>query len=338
MKFAVLGNAGSWYVEDLRTHAAQAGHQMVRLNFSQLISELHTVKPAEQFTTAAECLTETTSQSDRRERTIRRFESKSRSAFNDQLNLLHDVNAIIVRTMPPGSLEQVVFRMDLLSALEARGMMVINPSKAIECAVDKYLTTSKLVRKGLKVPRTIVCESADVAMQAFEMLGEDVIVKPLFGAEGRGIVRLTEKEIAWRTFRTLSRLQTVLYLQETIHHKGYDIRVLVLDGAIIGSMKRFAREGEFRTNVSCKGKTAPHQVTSREAELAIEASRITGAVFAGIDLLPDRQGSLHVLEVNAVPGWKRLEKQIGIQIAPILLNWIENRLHQEDHQAEPDLR
>src|SRR5205807_5514225 len=89
-------------------------------------------------------------------------------------------DAVIVRTMPPGSLEQVVFRMDLLHRLAARGIAVLNPPRAVETCVDKYLATARLEAAGLRVPSTIVCQHADAALDAFEKLGGDVVVKPLF--------------------------------------------------------------------------------------------------------------------------------------------------------------
>ena len=97
---------------------------------------------------------------------------------------LADCDAVLVRTMPPGSLEQVVFRMDLLHRLMAGGVRVLNPPRAVEVCVDKYLATALLDAAGLPVPHTIVCQHADAALEAFTALGGDVVVKPLFGSEG----------------------------------------------------------------------------------------------------------------------------------------------------------
>ena len=94
--------------------------------------------------------------------------------------------------MPPGSLEQVVFRMDLLARLEAAGTWSFNPARAIEAAVDKYLTTARLAAAGLPVPRTGVCQTVEDALAGFDALGGDVVLKPLFGGEGRGIARLAD--------------------------------------------------------------------------------------------------------------------------------------------------
>src|SRR5690242_14720807 len=119
-------------------------------------------------------------------------------------------DAVLVRTMPPGSLEQVIFRMDVLHRLQARGIAVLNPPRAVEICVDKYLTSACLEGAGLRVPPTIVCQHADAALEAFAALGGDVVIKPLFGSEGRGMVRVSDPDLAWRTFRTLERVQSVL--------------------------------------------------------------------------------------------------------------------------------
>jgi ribosomal protein S6--L-glutamate ligase len=89
---------------------------------------------------------------------------------------------VIVRTMPPGSLEHVVFRMDVLHVLQDRGVRVLNPPRALEVCVDKYLASARLEAAGLPTPPTAICQNADSAMAAFEELGGDVVVKPLFGS------------------------------------------------------------------------------------------------------------------------------------------------------------
>src|SRR5262249_9785567 len=133
-------------------------------------------------------------------------------------------DGIVVRTMPPGSLEQVVFRMDALHQVEARGIPVLNPARALEICVDKYLASARLAAAGLPVPPTVVCQDAAAALQAFDVLGRDVVVKPLFGSEGRGMIRVSDPDLAWRTFHALERLQSVLYLQKFIKHPGWDVR------------------------------------------------------------------------------------------------------------------
>lgn len=300
MRIGVLGNSDSWYVRELQRAGGELGHEVVRLEFPRIV---------------ATCGIRTA--------TVREWSALSvtgplpdgRGTVDADLAKF---DAVIIRTMPPGSLEQVVYRMDVLARLEAGGVTVLNSPKSVECAVDKYLTTAKLEAAGLPVPATVVCENSDDALAAFEQLGGDVVVKPIFGSEGRGILRVSDPDLALRTFRTLERLDAVLYLQRFVEHRGFDIRVLVLDGRVLGGMRRVS-DGDFRTNVSREGRGEPHVVTDLEAEWALRAAAATGARFAGIDILYDRDGQGFVIEVNAVPGWRAFEKVTGMDVARVVI-------------------
>lgn len=238
---------------------------------------------------------------------------------------LDGFDAIIVRTMPAGSLEQVVFRMDLLHRAHERGTFVLNPPRALETCIDKYLATARLEAAGLPVPPTISCQTADDAMSAFAELGGDVVVKPLFGAEGRGMVRVSDAEIAWRAFRVLERTACVLYLQKFIEHPGWDLRVFVLDGRVIAAMKRHARNG-WRTNIAQGGRGEPLSIEPHLARMALDAADACGTLAAGVDLLMGPRGEWCVLEVNAVPGWRALAPVTGIDIAGAIIELLEQRL------------
>jgi ribosomal protein S6--L-glutamate ligase len=234
-------------------------------------------------------------------------------------------DAVVVRTMPPGSLEQVVFRMDLLGRVEARGVPILNSPRALEACVDKYLSTARLAAAGLPVPATVVCQHADAALEAFEALGGDVVVKPLFGSEGRGMLRLSDPELAWRTFRTLERTGAVLYLQQMVRHSGWDLRVFVLAGRVLTAMRRVSR-GDWRTNVAQGGVGEPIQVGDEQAELALRSAAVLGAVAAGVDLIQGPAGEWYVIEVNAVPGWRALAPVTGIDVARELVLYLQERL------------
>ena len=129
---------------------------------------------------------------------------------------LTDYDAVIVRSMPPGSLEQVIFRMDALATLEKSGCLVVNPPKSLEVAIDKYLALARLADAGLDVPPTACCQEVEEAMLAFERYGGDAVVKPLFGGEGRGIARVTDPAMALRAFKMLESLGAMIYLQPFI--------------------------------------------------------------------------------------------------------------------------
>ncbi len=231
------------------------------------------------------------------------------------------MDGVLVRMMPPGSLEQVVFRMDALHRLAALGIPVLNPPRAVEAAVDKYLTLALVEEAGLPVPPTWTGQSAEEALTAFEILGGDVVVKPLFGSEGRGLMRIGDKELAWRTFHALERLGAVLYLQRVVRHPGHDLRVFVLRGAVLGVMRRHATPGEWRANVSLGARAESCRLDPEAERLALTAARAVGAEIAGVDLIHDLDRGRHVvIEVNAVPGWRALASVTGIDIAAEILS------------------
>jgi len=238
---------------------------------------------------------------------------------------LSTADGVLVRMMPPGTLEQVVFRMDALHRLGASGVPVLNSAAAIEASVDKYLALAKLDAAGLCVPPTWTGESAADALSAFESLGGDVVVKPLFGSEGRGLVRVTDREIAGRTFHTLERLGAVLYVQQYVPHPGHDLRAFVLGDRVLGAIRRTALEGEWRTNVSLGGRAQACRLDPQAEELALRAARAVGASMAGVDILPDCRGRLVLLEVNAVPGWRALSAAISVDVAREVLNELAQR-------------
>jgi len=236
-------------------------------------------------------------------------------------------DTIIVRTMPPGSLEQVVLRMDLLHRAQARGQIVLNPPAALETCVDKYLATARLHAAGLPVPPTVACQDADTAVEAFHALGGDVVVKPLFGSEGRGMVRVSDADLAWRTFRTLERLQSVIYVQQFISHPGWDLRAFVIGGRVLTAMRRHANGG-WRTNVAQGGRAEAVRLGADEERLALAATAAVGAAVAGVDLLPGPHG-WYVLEVNAVPGWRALAPATGVDVAVEILRYLSSPGHQQ---------
>ena len=233
---------------------------------------------------------------------------------------LRSVDGVLVRMMPPGSLEQVVFRMDALHRLEAAGVPVLNRPRAVEAAVDKYLASALIAGSGLPVPETWVGESAEGALRAFDELGGDIVVKPLFGSEGRGLVRVSDRELAARAFRTLERLGLVLYVQRHVRNPGFDIRMFVLGGQILGAMKRHAAPGDWRANVAVGGRPEAWSPDADASRLAVRAAAAVGARMAGVDLLPDLdRGGYTVLEVNAVPGWRALAATTGVDVAAAVL-------------------
>ncbi len=230
-------------------------------------------------------------------------------------------DAAIVRTVPAGSLEQVIFRMDFLHAAVARGLRVVNPPRAVETCVDKYLTNVRLAAAGLPTPPTHVAQRADDAFDAFARLGGDVVIKPVFGAEGRGMQRISDRELAWRTFRVLEQSGQLIYQQRFVNHPGHDLRVFVMGGKVRAAMRRTAH-GDWRTNVAQGGTTERAELSDNAVSLALRAAAVVGCEIAGVDLLPGPNGELYVIEVNAVPGWKALAPTCGLDVAKEIVRFV----------------
>ena len=248
-----------------------------------------------------------------------------------------DADAVLARIIPNGSLEQIIYRMDALHWIERRGVPVMNSPRAIERSVDKFYTTALLQEAGLPTPETVVCEGAADAMAAIRaMLGRrshgegssDVIIKPIFGSMGHGLVRVSDPDVAFRVVRSLEHAQVraVFYLQRAVDHGGRDVRVFVVGGRVLGAIERRAPEGEWRTNVSRGGSARAFTLPPEWEELALSAAAAVGADYAGVDLLPSREGPVFVLEVNGIPGWQGLQHATGLDVAGAIVKHLEYRV------------
>lgn len=226
---------------------------------------------------------------------------------------------VLLRTMPPGSLEQIVFRMDLMQRLESSGVHVVNPPRAIEVAVDKYLALARLEAAAVPVPETVICQRLSDAREAYHQLGGDVVIKPIFGSEGFGLTRVSDADTADRIFAALERIQSVIYLQRFVPHGGEDLRLFVLGNRVLTAMRR--RAADWRTNVARGASGEPFVADSTLSELAVRAVRSCEALVAGVDVAIDPKRGPLVLEVNAVPGWRELSRVTGRDIAVEVLRF-----------------
>jgi ribosomal protein S6--L-glutamate ligase len=208
----------------------------------------------------------------------------------------------------------------VLARLAARGTTVVNPPRALEIAIDKYLTLCVLAAAGLKVPRTRVVQSADAAERAWIELGGDCVVKPMFGSRGRGLVRLTTVASA----RAAAAGGGIAYLQEFLPHEGWDVRVLVA-GHRTFAMRRVAPAGEWRTNLALGGRPEAFTPPADWVETAVRAAAALGAHLTGIDLVPTTDREVVVLEANAVPGWKGIQSVTSSDLTAEVADFVEER-------------
>jgi RimK family alpha-L-glutamate ligase len=244
-------------------------------------------------------------------------------------------DAVLARFIPGGSLEQIIYRMDALHWIEEHGVPVMNPPRAIERSVDKFYTDARLREAGLPTPDTVVCERIDDAMPSIRAMLERtpldgreraVVIKPIFGSMGHGIVRVTDPDVAFRVLQSLDQIRAVFYIQRAIDSGGRDVRVFVVGGRVIGAIERRAHDGDWRTNVSRGGSAAAFELPSAWATLALRAAAAIGADYAGVDLLPSRDGGVFVLEVNGIPGWQGLQRATGIDVAGTVVDHLVDRV------------
>ena len=159
------------------------------------------------------------------------------SAVTCDAGKLDSFDVVLTRTMPAATLDRITFRLAVLHHLDRQGKRIVNSPASLEIAIDKYATLSVVVGLGLPVPETRVVQSRADAMAAFADLGGDCVVKPLFGGEGRGVMRVSSVDLAATTFSTLDQLGAAIYLQRFIPPGGCDTRLLKI-GRHVTALRR----------------------------------------------------------------------------------------------------
>jgi RimK family alpha-L-glutamate ligase len=241
----------------------------------------------------------------------------------NNLELLKELDALIIRPIGRGSLEELVFRMDMLYKLERQGFLIINPAEAIEHCVDKYDILAILEDNSIPVPRTVATESVTEALKAFTELGEDVVAKPLFGSRGIGATRILDLEIATTIFKAITFHHGVIYIQEFIPHGTSDIRAFVIDGTVTAAMRRVAES--WKTNYSQGAKPSPVKLKPNLEQLAVKAAKVVGCKIAGVDILEGPNGPV-IVDVNSQPGWKGLQMVTKVNIAEKIVTFLLSEL------------
>lgn len=231
-----------------------------------------------------------------------------------------------VRGVAGGTLEEVVMRLDVLHCLPLLGVPVFNTGRAIERTVDKALTSFLLRRRGLPTPATWVCERPALAFEAARRVfatGGALVMKPLFGSQGEGLLCL----------RSLADLEQVAppagvyYLQEYLARGGppyRDWRVLVVEGRACAAMERTSEH--WVTNRAQGARCTAASLGAEMRELAEAAAAAVDVDYAGVDLLQDDAGRLLVGEVNGVPAWWGLQQATGLDITSLLVDACERKI------------
>ncbi|HZH06100.1 MAG TPA: RimK family alpha-L-glutamate ligase [Lautropia sp.] len=231
-------------------------------------------------------------------------------------------DAVIVRGIAGGSFEQVTLRLGILHALRECGIPVYNDARAIERSVDKAMTGFLLHRAGIATPATWTGESQVQARRRLmreTAAGREVVLKPLFGSQGRGLERLGEAS----QLPDLLAFGSVAHLQRFVpsaEEHGYDWRIMVIGGKVAAAMRRQGPTWIHNAaqGARCIGAAAPGPLE----RLAIRACTSLGLDYAGVDLIPDDEspeGAL-VLEVNGIAAWQNLQRVSGVDVASLLVD------------------
>jgi RimK family alpha-L-glutamate ligase len=266
--------------------------------------------------------------------------SLPRCAFDTQLKSGIDIpgfdgalpDAVFVRSISAGTLEQVTFRLGILHALRESGVRVWNDARAIERCVDKSATTFLLHKAGIPTPRTRTMETQPPALAYVEEAKRPLIYKPLFGSQGKGLLRvdgvggLPAPEAA----------DNIYYLQDFVPPAGAsfeDWRVIVTRRRVVAAMAR--RAGNWITNVHQGGAPSAHEPSEEMAQLSCAALAAVGADYGGIDLIRTPDDRLMVLEVNSNPSWRGLQSVSDVKIADAIAeDFLHTVVEHRGSQAE----
>jgi RimK family alpha-L-glutamate ligase len=290
LRVAVLGASGSWHSRRLIGALAARGHEVLAIPATRLRSVVNS--------------------------------GGSVQVLGPDGAPLDALDLLIVRGLPRGSLEQVIFRMDALHVLAEQGVRCVNSPRAIERTIDKSWAGAVLTLAGVPTPPTIVCERYEDAIQAFDELGGDIVVKPLFGAMGHGIVRVEDRDLAHRVFRALELERSVYYVQRTVAPAGRrDLRLLVVGGEIVGAMERAT--DSWRANIARGARPRAVMLGDDERRLALAAAVALEADVAGVDLLVGPDGEAVVVEVNGIPGWQALQSVCDRDLTELVVSACE---------------
>ncbi len=217
----------------------------------------------------------------------------------------------------------------VLRQFEMCGSYPLNESLAIARARDKMRSLQLLARAGIAMPITGFSHSPDDTRGLIEMVGgAPLVVKLVEGTQGIGVVLAETRQAAESVIDAFRGLNAHILVQEFIQEaRGSDVRCLVIGGEVVAAIERQAKDGDFRSNLHRGGSARRVTISDSEREIAIKATATLGLDVAGVDILRTSRGPL-VMEVNATPGLEGIEKTTGLDIAAIMIQWVE-------HQARP---
>lgn len=245
---------------------------------------------------------------------------KSRPKIYYNGGFLKNIDAIIPRI----GASVTFYGTAVVRQFEAMGVFTTTQSDALMRSRDKLRSLQILSNAGVGLPKTIFSNySQDIDGVIKAVGGAPLVIKLLEGTQGLGVVLAETKNAATSVIEAFDGLRARVIVQEFIKEaKGADIRVFVVDGKVVGAMKRQAKSGEFRSNLHRGGSARVIELSPKEEETAIKAARALGLDVAGVDMLQSSRGPL-IMEINASPGLEGIEGATGVDIAGAIIAYIE---------------
>jgi ribosomal protein S6--L-glutamate ligase len=209
---------------------------------------------------------------------------------------------------------------------EMMDVYTLNRSVAINRSRDKLRSLQLLAKKGIGLPVTGFARSTKFTEDLIDMVGgAPLVVKLIEGTQGIGVVLAENRKAAQSVIEAFRGLKANILVQEYIKEaKGSDIRCIVVDGKVVGAVKRQGPEGEFRSNIHRGGRASVIKITPEERSTASRAAKIMGLSLAGVDMLRSNHGPV-VMEVNSSPGLRGVETATGQNIAKKIIEFIEKK-------------
>ncbi len=241
--------------------------------------------------------------------------------FRDEL--LNDFDAIIPRI----GASITFYGTAILRQFEMMGVYALNESTSITRSRDKLRSLQILSRSDIGLPTTSYAHSTKMTSKLIEMVGgAPCVIKLVEGTQGKGVILAETAKAAESVIDGLRQMKAHFLVQQFIKESnGCDIRAFVIGDKVVASMMRQAKEGEFRSNLHRGGTAIPVELTNEEREVALKSARALGLNVAGVDLLRSKNGPL-VIEVNSSPGLQGIETSTGLDIAGMIISYIEDNV------------
>ncbi len=214
----------------------------------------------------------------------------------------------------------------VIRQFEAKKVFTTVSSLALVRSRDKLRSHQVLAKAGVNIPRTAFAKHPDDTNNLLKQVGgAPLVIKLLEGTQGLGVVLAETRKAAKSVIEAFYNLNANILIQEFIEEaKGADVRAFVVDGNVVGAIKRQGVEGEFRSNLHRGGKAHPIKLTKAEQAMAVKAAKALGLGIAGVDMLQSNKGPL-ILEVNSSPGLEGIEKATEIDIAGMIIEYVEKQ-------------